>query len=106
MQRNPFQPVPANNIDDVPKGFINHQALKRNSCGDICIETGGGSHDQPVGRIYKLIKLLSKLSAPVLCASFCKLIRPNTNLVTPGTWILQSVYLTRMVESIKSINWN
>ena len=46
--------------------------------GDIVFEVSGGSKDQPVGRSLLITgKLLEQFNNPVMCASFCKLLRPN-----------------------------
>jgi len=46
--------------------------------GDIVFEVSGGSKDQPLGRALLINKeLLNSFSDKVMCASFCKLIRPS-----------------------------
>ena len=46
--------------------------------GDIVFEVSGGSKGQPVGRSLLITeKLLALFGQPVMCASFCKLLRPN-----------------------------
>ncbi len=46
--------------------------------GDIVFEVSGGSKGQPVGRsVFVSDRLLACFENDVICASFCKLIRPN-----------------------------
>ena len=56
--------------------------------GDIVFEVSGGSKGQPVGRsILVTKKMLQQFGKPVMCASFCKMLRPNEN-VTPEFFYL------------------
>jgi type I restriction enzyme S subunit len=49
---------------------------------DIVFEVSGGSKGQPVGRALLVHpKILSALGRDVMCASFCKLLRPKTSRV-------------------------
>lgn len=51
---------------------------------DIVFEVSGGSKDQPVGRAVMVgERLLAQLSEPVICASFCRLVRVNASLLLP-----------------------
>jgi len=51
---------------------------------DIVFEVSGGSKGQPVGRSVLIVdELLKQFDADVICASFCKLIRPNINIISP-----------------------
>lgn len=52
--------------------------------GDIVFEVSGGSKDQPVGRsVIVNNSLLDSLKHPVICASFCKLVRVNKEIFAP-----------------------
>ena len=68
---------------------------------DFVLEISGGTADQPVGRAILVSKpVLEQLDNKVICASFCKLIRPNYKKVTPY-YLLQwfkFLYDTRMIE--------
>ena len=56
--------------------------------GDIVFEVSGGSKGQPVGRSILITeKMLQQFGKPVMCASFCKMLRPNEN-VTPEFFYL------------------
>jgi type I restriction enzyme S subunit len=80
-------------IPDVKKGDIKNVPLRYHKesnlasrsmqTGDIVFEVSGGSKGQPVGRSILITeKMLQQFGKPVMCASFCKMLRPNEN-VTP-----------------------
>lgn len=53
--------------------------------GDIVFEVSGGSKDQPVGRALQITdEVLAKFDHPVMCASFCKLVRLDQAKAEPG----------------------
>lgn len=53
------------------------------NAGDIVFEVSGGSKGQPVGRSILINKkMLQQFGKPVMCASFCKLLRPKEK-ITP-----------------------
>ena len=53
--------------------------------GDIVFEISGGSKGQPVGRSLQVnATSLASFSAPVICASFCKLVRVDREVAEPG----------------------
>lgn len=63
-------------------------ASRNMQAGDIVFEVSGGSKGQPVGRsILVNEKMLQQFGKPVMCASFCKMLRPNEN-VTPELFYL------------------
>jgi len=50
--------------------------------GDIVFEVSGGSKDQPVGRALLMNeRVLGQFKDKVMCASFCKLLRPDKKLI-------------------------
>ena len=54
-------------------------ATRKLEDGDIVLEVSGGSKDQPTGRALYLTKaILNQFDCPVEPASFCRLLRPNT----------------------------
>ena len=72
--------------------------LKEN---DIVFEISGGTAEQPVGRAIIVTNgILKQLSNKVICASFCKLIRPNYKLITPNYFYywLKYLYDTRIID--------
>jgi type I restriction enzyme, S subunit len=68
--------------------------------GDIIFEVSGGSKDQPVGRAVLLSEqLLTRQKYPVICASFCRLIRTNKQKMLPELLLLhlQRIYDNREI---------
>lgn len=52
--------------------------------GDIIFEVSGGSKGQPLGRSLLVTeKLLSAFDNDVMCASFCKRVTPNKDIIAP-----------------------
>lgn len=52
--------------------------------GDIVFEVSGGSKDQPVGRSVLLSShIFSTADQPIICASFCRLVRANPKAILP-----------------------
>lgn len=63
--------------------------------GDIVFEVSGGSKGQPVGRALQITKeVLANFDEPVMCASFCKLVRVDSEFADPGYIfrVLQAAY--------------
>lgn len=80
------------------KSNYSSRELKEN---DIIIEVSGGTAEQPVGRTLLVTKdVIDRLGGKVICASFCKQIRLNTNVVTPYYFYywMQFLYDTRMID--------
>ena len=50
---------------------------------DIVFEVSGGSKGQPVGRSVLIEKKIVESLKNIICASFCKLIRPNAEIISP-----------------------
>ena len=72
--------------------------LKEN---DIIIEISGGTQEQPVGRTVLITKgMLDKLENKVICASFCKRITLNEDIISPYFFYYwtQFLYDTRMID--------
>ena len=65
--------------------------------GDIVFEVSGGSKDQPVGRAVLLrSKLFASSDHPIICASFCRLVRANKTAILPE---LLQLHFERIYES-------
>jgi type I restriction enzyme S subunit len=67
-------------VASVPHRFHTPSNLRsrRLATGDILFEVSGGSKGQPVGRaLLVTTQLLSAFTCDVICASFCKRIRPD-----------------------------
>ena len=70
-------------FEAVPLRFHPEKNLssRRLQSGDLVFEVSGGSRDQGVGKLLHISEeLLSAFDRPVMCASFCKLIRPKRHL--------------------------
>jgi len=70
-------------VADVPHRFhtVSNLRTRRLQAGDILFEVSGGSKGQPVGRALLVTpQLLSALGdESVICASFCKRVRPDAS---------------------------
>jgi len=69
--------------------------------GDIVMEISGGSKGQPVGRALLINpRLLNVLDGQVICASFCKLLRVNSEILTPELlyFHLREIYADGRIE--------
>ncbi|MBN8442147.1 MAG: restriction endonuclease subunit S [Thauera sp.] len=64
---------------------------------DIVFEVSGGSKDQPVGRAVLLTnKLFQSVDQPIICASFCRLVRANQKAILPE---LLKLHFERIYEN-------
>ena len=81
----------------------NYSARELNE-NDIIIEVSGGTAEQPVGRALIVTKdTIDRLDNKVICASFCKLVRLNTEVVTPYFFYywMQFLYDTRIIDKFQ-----
>lgn len=65
----------------VPTRYTSNKKLltRKLQHGDIVLEVSGGSKDQPTGRaLYLTEAMLGQFDCPVEPASFCRLLRPNS----------------------------
>jgi len=72
----------ASQVTGVPHRFHKASNLRSRqlAAGDILFEVSGGSKGQPVGRTLLITsELLSALDGDVICASFCKRVRPKAD---------------------------
>ena len=79
------------NISSVPFRYHQENNLRsRSLCdGDLIFEVSGGSKTHGVGRTLLVTEnLLSKFNGSVMCASFCKVIRPIERDLTEYLWCL------------------
>jgi type I restriction enzyme, S subunit len=68
--------------------------------GDIVLEVSGGSKDQPVGRsVLVSEQILKRAEHPVICASFCRLMRANKRKIFPELLLhhLHRIYENREI---------
>ena len=67
--------------------------------GDLVFEVSGGSKGQPVGRSLLLGQtLLGQWDKDVICASFCKLLRPKSGLSAALYCFLTEAYTNGVIE--------
>lgn len=68
---------------------------------DIILEVSGGTAEQPVGRAILVTEgTLKRMGNSVICASFCKLMRLNTDIISPYYFIywMNYLYETRIID--------
>lgn len=71
---------------------------------DIILEVSGGTQEQPVGRTLIVTpELIEYMSGKVICASFCKLLRCNEEVVSPLYFYywMQYLYNTRIIDKFQ-----
>jgi len=81
-------------VTGVPHRFhtVSNLRSRKLAAGDILFEVSGGSKGQPVGRTLLITtELLSALVGDVICASFCKRVRPKAE--TYGSELLYLSFL-------------
>jgi type I restriction enzyme S subunit len=72
---------------------------RRLQAGDLVFEVSGGSKGQPVGRSLLVGQtLLSQWQGDVMCASFCKLLRPKSGLSAALYCFLVEAYTNGVIE--------
>lgn len=101
-----FPKVEKGDISSTPLRFhkqSNYNARKLEA-NDIVFEISGGTQKQPVGRSILITEeLLDQFDNSAICASFCKLIRVNEQIISPiylYYW-LQYMYETRMIDQFQ-----
>ena len=98
-----FPAVRRGDVSGIPHRYhkSSNMRSRRLAVGDIIFEISGGTKGRPVGRTLLVSpRLTADLSGDVICASFCKMLRPNAGLVEPTYlfWALQHLYLIGVVE--------
>lgn len=98
--------VAVGDVSTVPLRFHkdSNLASRKLQSGDIVFEVSGGSKGQPVGRALQITdKVLRKFDEPVMCASFCKLIRLDPGRAFPGYVfrVLQAAYADGGLDSFQ-----
>jgi type I restriction enzyme, S subunit len=95
-----FERVRAGNLNTLPLRYIRSDILARKAIAacDTLIETAGGTKDQPTGRtVFIPSSVIAATNLPLICASFARFLRPDSNLVDPRFlfWKLQDEYHSR-----------
>lgn len=102
--------IRATDIDDVENGSLSNIPLRYHKPsnlasralkdGDIIFEVSGGSRDHGVGRNLRVSdSLLSQLPFPVMCASFCKKLRPKSEELS--LLIAESIRYAYLTEGLR-----
>ncbi len=92
------------NVSSCPRRFhkAKNYAARQLQAGDIIMEISGGTSEQPVGRTVLATKELIErfVGGRVICASFCKLIRVNREVVSPYYFYywMKFLYDTRIID--------
>ena len=79
-----FPDVAFQDASGVPRRFEKRAAVakRRLQPGDVVLEISGGTRERPTGRsVYVTERMLQNLEYEVIPASFCRLVRPNVELV-------------------------
>ena len=91
-------------VSSCPRRFhkTKNYAARQLQAGDIVMEISGGTSEQPVGRTVLVTKeLIDRFEGgQVICASFCKLIRINKEIVSPYYFYywMKFLYDTRIID--------
>jgi type I restriction enzyme, S subunit len=68
------------NIENIPYRFhkASNMASRKIQHGDIIFEVSGGSSNEGVGKTVLMVdKIINQFDDDIMCASFCKLVRPK-----------------------------
>lgn len=98
-----FPNVRVGRVSETPRRFHTTTNLRarRLDVGDLIFEVSGGTKGRPVGRsILVTERLRRSLDGDVMCASFCKKLRPSREYVNSAYlfWALQYLYEVGVVE--------
>ena len=98
-------------IPDFNKGSLNFDVkryhTKSNLSSRLCVEddiifeVSGGTEDQSLGRTsFVTSNVLERFDAPLMCASFCKLLRINKSVIDPKyiLCLLKRMYSTKELK--------
>ncbi|MBO7463092.1 MAG: restriction endonuclease subunit S [Bacteroidales bacterium] len=101
-----FPLVKRSNVSSCPYRYhkTSNYKSRKLRVNDLVFEISGGTAEQPVGRTVLITQgILDQLSDKVICASFCKLIRPDFTKVTANYlyYWFQFLYDTRMIEKFQ-----
>nr|WP_234488731.1 restriction endonuclease subunit S [Oxynema sp. CENA135] len=98
-----FSSVRYGDLSQVPIRFIPSRLAARKQLqeNDILIETAGGTKNQPTGRtVFLKSRLFKKSNLSLICASFSRFLRVDSQLAEPEYvfWYLQYLYETGEME--------
>lgn len=81
-----FPDVTTGNTESLPLRYEKMSSVAKRSlvADDIILEISGGTKERPTGRTVRVSKTIIDSSPhPIIPASFCRLIRPNKDIVSP-----------------------
>ncbi|WP_394215255.1 hypothetical protein [Brachybacterium vulturis] len=81
-----FPSVALQDVSGLPVRFENSAAVEKRALrpGDIVFEISGGTRDRPTGRsVFVSRSMIESSRAPIIPASFCRLVRPDSTIVEP-----------------------
>lgn len=92
-----FPSVDVGDVSDLPMRYETAERVRARALrdGDIVLEISGGTKDRPTGRtVYVSRQLLSRSDAPLIPASFCRLVRVDRKKAVPRYvyYWLQAMY--------------
>lgn len=98
-----FPNVRVGRVSEAPRRYHTATNLRtrRLDVGDLIFEVSGGTKGRPVGRTVLVTEGLRRsFDGEVICASFCKKLRPSRTHVNPAYlfWALQYLYEIGVVE--------
>lgn len=81
-----FPDITTGNTESLPLRYEKMSSVAKRSlvADDIILEISGGTKDRPTGRTVRIPEtIIDSSSHPIIPASFCRLIRPNKDTVSP-----------------------
>lgn len=95
------------NVSNCPLRYhtLSNIKSRRLEVNDIVFEVSGGSKGQPVGRALLLNKnLFNQFTGNVICASFCRLLRIDKEIIIPEYIYMHflNIYMNREIEKYQT----
>jgi type I restriction enzyme S subunit len=81
-----FPSVCIGDLSTVPRRFEKASKAHKRILqpGDLILEVAGGTNDRPTGRsVFVSERMIQKSALPIIPASFCRLVRPRSEVVEP-----------------------
>jgi type I restriction enzyme, S subunit len=105
------------NIENVPYRFhkASNMSSRKIQHGDIIFEVSGGSSNEGVGKTVIMVdKIIEQFNDDIMCASFCKLIRPQSITMSAYLFLFlrflrraktTEIWEIRSASNIVNYNW-
>jgi type I restriction enzyme S subunit len=102
-----FPNVKKGNISTCPLRYhkVNNYKARELQNFDVILEVSGGTAEQPVGRTLLVTQdIIDRLGGKVICASFCKQMRLDRDIVSPVYFYywMQFLYDVRIIDRFQS----